>query len=123
MTSAFSSQRKTDSELVVASVIGVTQCGIKKSTKRQRNFYKMKQSENGSGQCYKTVSAFNPFVRIPGRNVLVSDHRKTQRIKKKKNVRKTFVFSKSASMNWICLSLKADNRNISSLAFLLLARG
>ena len=61
----------------------------------------MKQSENGSGQCYKTVSAFPPFfaianiVRIPGGNVLVSDHRKTQRIQKK-DVRKTFVFSKSA---------------------------
>ena len=116
------SQRKTESELVVASVIGVTQCRIKKSTKRQRNFYKMKRSENGSGQCYKTVSAFNPIVRIPGRNVLVSDHRKTQRIPKK-NVRKTFVFSKLASMNWRCLSLKADTRNILSLAFVFLARG
>ena len=66
----------------------------------------MKQRENGSGQCYKTVSAFSLFfgqncyaiakiARIPDGNILVSDPRETQRILKK-SVRKTFVFSKSA---------------------------
>ena len=45
MTSAFSSQKKTDSEVVVASVIGVAQCGIKKSTTKTIKIFLQNEAE------------------------------------------------------------------------------